>query len=116
MSFNTYASAGWWERTRMYRYVFAAGLVVGVFAGWFFHGLISMVVQFGMVILLLLPLAFLGFMWWRSSRQRSQMQSSMTVVRWGNGQFPPYGGNVAADQMGRVRFEQDDVVDIDGAR
>lgn len=116
MSFNTYASPGWWDRTRMMRYVFLAGLVMGVFTGWFFHGLISMMVQFGVVILLVLPLALLGFMWWRSSRQRNQTQATMTVMRWGNGQFSPYGNDVTADQLGRMRYERDDVFDVDDGR
>ena len=116
MSFNTYTSPGWWDRTRMMRYVFIAGLVVGVFAGWFFHGLISMVIQFGVVIVLLLPLAVLGFMWWRSSRERNRMQSSMTVMRWGSGQFPPFGNDMATDHVGRMRYDRDEVVDIDDGR
>jgi cbb3-type cytochrome oxidase subunit 3 len=116
MSFNTYTSPGWWDRTRMMRYVFSAGLVIGLFAGWFFHGLISMLVQFGMVILLLLPLAVLGFMWWRSSRERNRMQSTMTVMRWGNGQFAPYGNDMAADRLGRMRYDREEVLDVDDTR
>lgn len=116
MSFIPYTSAGWWDRTRVMRYVFAAGLISGIFVGWFFHGLISMAVQFGMVILLLLPLAILGFMWWRSTRERSRMQSTMTVMRWDRGNFSPYASDMAADQFGRMRFDRDDVVDVEDAR
>lgn len=116
MSFNTYTPPGWWERTRFVRYAFVAGLVFGTGIGWFFHSVISMIFQFGVVVLLLLPLLLLAFMWWRSSRERSRMQSSMTVVRWGGGQFPRYGNDIAADQYGRVGLNQDDVVDLDNIR
>ena len=47
MSFNPYTPDGWWERTRMMRYIFAAGVVLGIFIGWFFHGLISMAIMAG---------------------------------------------------------------------
>lgn len=112
MSFNPYTPEGWWERTRMMRYIFAAGVVLGIFVGWFFHGLISMAIQFGVVIVLLLPLALLGYMWWRSTRQRGRPSSRMTVMRWDSGQFPPYGNDMAADTIGRVRLDQDDVIDV----
>lgn len=115
MSFNTYTPPGWWDRTRLLRYAFSFGMVVGVGVGWFFHSLISMVLQFGLVVLLLLPLAVLAFMWWRSSRERNRMQSSMTVMRWGSGQFPQGGGNMAADPFGRVRLDRDEIVDVDDA-
>lgn len=113
MNFNAYTPPGLWDRTRMLRYAFGAGIALGIGIGWFFHGVISMIFQFGLVIVLLLPLALLAFMWWRSSRERSRMQSSMTVVRWGNGQFTPYGGDMAADQFGRLRFDHDDIVTVD---
>lgn len=113
MSFNPYTSAGWWDRTRMMRYIFAAGVLLGIFIGWFFHGLISMAIQFGVVMILLVPLALLGYMWWRSTRQRGRGRPSMTVMRWESGQFPPYGNDMAADHIGRVRFDHDDVIDAD---
>jgi cbb3-type cytochrome oxidase subunit 3 len=113
MSFNSYTPPGWWDRTRFMRYAFVAGLLVGVFMGWFFHGIISMVIQFGVVMLLLLPLAVLAFMWWRSSRERKNMQSSMTVMRWSPGQFPRYGNgsDMAADPF--AGLDADDVFDLD---
>lgn len=115
MSFNTYTPPGWWDRTRLLRYAFALGLVFGVGIGWFFHNIISMIFQFGLVVLLLLPLATLAFMWWRSNRERNRMQSSTTVMRWGNGQFPPYGHDMAADHFGRLRFDRDEIIDADDA-
>ncbi len=114
MSFNAYSPPGWWDRTRMLRYAFAVGLVLGIGMGWFFHGIISMMFRFGLVFLLLLPLALLAFMWWRSSRERNRMQTSMTVVRWGNTPFSQYPGNdMAAGPLGNVRYDNDDVVNAD---
>lgn len=110
MSFNTYAPSGWWDRTRRLRYVFVAGVVFGMALGWAFHGVISMAMRFGVVALLLVPLMLLGFMWWRSSRERSRMQATMTVMRWNGGPFPGRGGDRT------VSFERGDVVDLDDVR
>lgn len=115
VSFNTYTPPGWWDRTRLLRYAFGLGLTFGVGIGWFFHSVISMIFQFGLVVLLLLPLAMLVFMWWRSNRERNRMQSSTTVMRWGNGQFPSYGNDMAAEQFGRVRFDREEIIDADDA-
>lgn len=82
MDRNAYMPPGWWSRTRVHRYVFGAGMAVGIFFGWFFHGLISFVIQFGVVMILLLPLAVLAYMWWRSSRASRRTHATMTVVRW----------------------------------
>lgn len=100
----------------MMRYIFGAGVVLGVFIGWFFHGLISMAIQFGVVLVVVLPLAVLGYMWWRSTRQRSRPRTSMTVMRWEGGRFPPYGNDMAADTVGRVRVDQNDVIDLEDGR
>ena len=118
MNFNAYTPPGWWDRIRLLRYAFVAGLVVGVFMGWFFHGIISMVLQFGFVAMLLLPLIVLAFMWWRSSREQRRVQSTMTVMRWSPGQYPPQFGEgfdqeVPNGPFGRRR-EPDDVFEVDG--
>jgi len=116
MSFNPYNSAGWWERTRGMRYVFAAGAIFGIFIGWLFHAVISMAIQFGVVLFFLVPLAIIGYVWWRLTRHRDRSESSMTVTRWERGQFSPFGDDMATDPFGRVRFDQDDVIDVDEAR
>lgn len=117
MSFNSYTPPGWWDRTRALRYAFIFGTVFGMVLGWSFHGLISMAVRFGVVFVLLVPLMLLVFMWWRSSRERSRMQATMTVMRWNGGQFSASGGpDVGANPYGRIGFERGDVVDIDDVR
>lgn len=116
MSFNTYTPPGWWDRTRMLRYAFIAGMLVGVLFGWFFHGIISMAVRFGVVFVLLVPLLLLAFMWWRSSRERNRLQTTMTVMRWNGGAFSPYGGDSATGPYGNMGFQPGDVVDLNDAR
>lgn len=116
MSFNSYTPPGWWDRTRTLRYGFVAGTVFGMALGWAFHGVISLAVRFGVVFVLLLPMLLLAFMWWRSSRERSRMQATMTVMRWNGGQFSAHGGDVGAQPYGTVGFEGGDVVDLDDVR
>lgn len=36
---------------------FVAGLVVGAFLGWFFHGFVGLLIRFGFVLILLIPIA-----------------------------------------------------------
>lgn len=36
---------------------FVAGLIVGAFLGWFFHGFVGLLIRFGFVLILLVPLA-----------------------------------------------------------
>lgn len=114
MSFNSYAPPGWWDRTRMLRYAFVVGMLFGIAVGWFFHGLISMAVRFGVVAVLLIPIALLVFMWWRSSRERNRMQTTMTVMRWNGGNFSAYSGDSGSNPY--IGFEQGDVVDLSDLR
>lgn len=100
----------------MLRYAFIVGTVFGIALGWAFHGVISMVMRFGFVALLLFPLMLLAFMWWRSSRERSRMQTTMTVMRWNGGQFSAQGDAAGANPYGQMGFERGDVVDLDDVR
>jgi hypothetical protein len=58
-----------WARTRQARIGFIAGLIVGVLAGWFFHGLISFIIRFFFVLVLLIPFVVAVVAWWRLRRQ-----------------------------------------------
>lgn len=58
----------WWERLKGAQYGFIAGLLVGLLMGWFFHGVISLAVRFGLLLVLLLPLIVIGWLWLRSQR------------------------------------------------
>lgn len=69
---------------------FLAGLIVGVLIGWFFHGVVSLFVRFGLVLLLLIPLVLIGMFLWRSRQagragtQHQNQQGGMRVYTWGN--------------------------------
>lgn len=69
----------WWDRLRGAQFGFVAGLLIGLIFGWFFHGVISLAIRFGLLMLLLLPLIVIGWFWFRS--QRRQTQSPAHQVR-----------------------------------
>jgi predicted lipid-binding transport protein (Tim44 family) len=58
----------WWERLKGAQFGFIGGLLIGALLGWFFHGVISMVVRLGFLVVLLLPLIVIGWLWLRSQR------------------------------------------------
>ncbi len=68
---------------------FLAGLLVGALLGWFFHGVVSFFVQFGLVLLLLIPLILIGLFLWRSRRAGTRAgpgagdRGGMRVYTWG---------------------------------
>jgi len=82
MQYQSFVPPGLWERTRWIRIAFIAGLAIGLLLGWFFHGIISFFVQFGLVALLLLPLLVIGYLWWRSGRRSRTNAGPMTVMTW----------------------------------
>lgn len=71
-----------WERLRWARQGFFAGLLAGIVLGWFFHGIISFLLRFGLVLVLLLPLLVIGWLWWRSSRSDGPVRATTTVMTW----------------------------------
>ncbi len=89
MRYRTYVPQGLWQRTRWIRLAFIVGLVVGLILGWLFHGIISLVMKFGLVAILLLPIIIIGFLWWRASRRPSGRP--MTVMTWRGGPSDPSG-------------------------
>ncbi|MBA2468277.1 MAG: hypothetical protein H0V37_02595 [Chloroflexia bacterium] len=61
----------WWERLKGAQFGFILGLVVGLLLGWFFHGVISLAIRFGLLLVLLLPLIVIGWLWMRSRRMEA---------------------------------------------
>jgi hypothetical protein len=114
MSFNAYTPPGLWDRTRLARFGFIAGIIIGIGIGWFFHGLISFIIKFGIVAVLMIPLLFIGWLWWRSSRTVYRDPRG-TMMTWTTANFPGYGG--ASDQAtrsdGRRVPESGQFVDLD---
>ncbi len=73
----------WWERLKGAQFGFIGGLLIGLLLGWFFHGVISLAVRLGFLVLLLLPLLVIGWLWLRSrqspgSGPSGQPPASMT--------------------------------------
>jgi SNF family Na+-dependent transporter len=58
----------WSQRLKGAQVGFIAGIVVGLIFGWIFHSVISLAVQFGLVLFLLLPIIVIGWLWFRSQR------------------------------------------------
>lgn len=68
---------------------FLAGLVVGMLIGWFFHGFVGLVVRFGFVLLLLIPLAVVVWFFFLRNRagvSEQQNQDGMQVFTWRSGE------------------------------
>ncbi|MGC4105606.1 MAG: hypothetical protein QM753_04515 [Thermomicrobiales bacterium] len=82
MSFNAYTPPGFWDRTRFARFGFLAGIVVGILIGWFFHGVVSLIMRVGFVIALLIPLAIVLWLWWRSSRTPMPTERPRSSIQW----------------------------------
>lgn len=70
-----------WSRTRLARIAFIVGLLLGLFLGWFFHGIISFVFRFFLVLALLVPLVIVTYAWWRLRRQVDDGDRRSTIVR-----------------------------------
>lgn len=58
----------WSQRLKGAQVGFIAGIVVGLIFGWIFHSVISLAVQFGLVLFLLIPIIVIGWLWFRSQR------------------------------------------------
>jgi hypothetical protein len=69
---------------------FVAGLIVGLLLGWFFHGVVGLVVRLGFVLLLLIPLAIVVWYFFIRGRMRASGEDggsgSVQVFTWRGGQ------------------------------
>ena len=70
---------------------FVAGLIVGALLGWFFHGLVGLVVRFGLVLILLVPLAIVVWYFFLrrtggGSAQPGRGPGGMQVFTWSSEQ------------------------------
>jgi F0F1-type ATP synthase assembly protein I len=87
-----------WQQTMRARYGFAAGIVAGIFIGWFFHGVVSFVVRLGIIALLLIPLIIIAwfFLRARSNFTKTETPSGGRVFTIGN--VPPFMRGPRADR------------------
>jgi predicted lipid-binding transport protein (Tim44 family) len=73
----------WWDRLKGAQIGFVGGLMIGLLMGWFFHGIISIAVRMGVLLILLLPLIVIAWFWLRSQRAtRSSTPSGPAVITW----------------------------------
>src|SRR5687768_2297523 len=71
-----------WARTRLLRIGFIAGLILGALLGWFFHGLISLVIRFFFVLVLLVPFVLALYAWWRLRREVDRARARRAEEEW----------------------------------
>jgi hypothetical protein len=100
-----------WQQTRTARTWFLAGLVVGILFGWFFHGIVSLFVRLGFLVLLLIPLFIIGWLFLRSRRGPDEEQPGPRVYTFGN---LPFGGSPFGNQSGEPapRRDEDPVIQL----
>ncbi len=116
MSFNAYTPPGLWDKTRMARFGFIAGIICGIGIGWIFHGLISLLVRFGIVMVFMIPLLLIAWFWWRSSRTISRPRNRGAMMTWTAANFPGYGGPTpeqSPNPEGRRVQESGQIYDLD---
>lgn len=70
------------DRFRPLLYAFVAGLLVGMFVGWFFHGLVGTLVRIVVVFLLLVPFVAAGLFWWSIKSGPSRPPPSDIEATW----------------------------------
>lgn len=65
---GSFLSPEWSHRMKGAQFGFIAGIVIGLIFGWIFHSVISLAFQFGLVLVLLVPLVIIGWLWFRAQR------------------------------------------------
>lgn len=100
--------------SRRMQIAFVAGLLLGVFLGWAFSGVVSAVMRLGLLAVLLIPLIIALIFWWKV-RQAPKVNGT-TIVTWGNTGLPPTNNDPfgSADMTRPHRGE--DIIDLDELR
>ena len=72
------------DRIRPVLYAFVAGLLIGMFVGWFFHGLVGTLVRIVIVLLLVIPFVAAVLFWMsvRGGHSRPAPPSSDIEASW----------------------------------
>lgn len=70
------------ERMRFAAYGLAAGLIVGVFLGWMFHGFVGVVVRLLIVAIILAPFVIALIFWLKVSNSNRADRSAVQDGEW----------------------------------
>jgi F0F1-type ATP synthase assembly protein I len=76
-----------WQQSLRFRYGIVVGLIVGILIGWFFHGVVSLVVRLGFLALLLIPLIIIAWFFLKARNggvTRSEGPSGSRIYTIGN--------------------------------
>lgn len=70
------------ERARFAVYGFAAGLFVGVFLGWMFHGFVGTIVRLLVIVIILAPFLAALFFWLKVSSKNREDRTIVQDAEW----------------------------------
>ncbi|MEJ7837312.1 MAG: hypothetical protein WKF81_00730 [Thermomicrobiales bacterium] len=103
-----------WQQSLRARYGFMVGIVVGVLLGWFFHGIVSLVIRLGLVMLLLIPIFIIGWLFLRSRRPQTAGEGPGSGPRvFTIGSVPPFmRGSSAPSAESPSPREREPVIDL----
>ena len=88
-----------WEQSLRARYGFVAGIIVGVFFGWFFHGVVSLIFRVGLLMLLLIPILAIVWLFLRTRQSPESGEGPQTGSRvFTIGNVPPFMRGPAAPE------------------
>ena len=121
MQFQRPPTAPLTNQFRGMRNGFLAGLIIGMLIGWFFHGFVGLVVRFGFVLLLLIPLAFVVWFFFLRNRAAGGQQpgaGGMQVYTWRSGEGGQrYTGDPREDsapgKASRQARNEDEIIDLE---
>lgn len=103
-----------WQQSLRARYGFMVGIIVGILIGWFFHGVVSLVLRLGLLAMLLIPILILGWLFLRSRQPQgsgNEPQSGSRVFTIGN--VPPFmRGGVPPTAEPERRREAEPVIEL----
>lgn len=105
-----------WQQSMRARYGFMVGITVGVLLGWFFHGIVSLVIRLGLVMLLLIPIFIIGWLFLRSRKPQASGDEPGSGPRvFTIGSVPPFmRGSAAppAESSSQREREREPVIDL----
>ena len=97
---------------------FVAGLIVGLLLGWFFHGVVGLVIRLGFALVLLIPLAIVIWFFFIRGRIRASGEEGgsgrVQVFTWRDGQgLGRASGDPPTPPTRRERSSDADPIDVE---